>query len=669
MSALHDFAAAVGLHVDWEDAMGEPQHVSDEALKAILEALGFPANSEAAIRDSRHRLAEDIEVECAFVSATRGEPINLPPRCGSPGRAELALEDGSTRTVVVEESGGGLSIAPVDAAGYHRIRVGDREIMLAVAPERCFRVQDAVPGKRIWGPSVQIPALRDDRQTGFGDFASLADAARAFASRGADALAISPVHALFPADCSRFSPYAPSSRLFLNILYGDPGLIGLPLPAQPSPDLIDWEKAIPERVRLLRQAFETAGECVRDRVEAYRHKAGEELERHARFDALHAHFFRTSGATGWQGWPEAYQDPAGTAVERFAAEQAEEVRFYVFLQWLAKRSLDEAQKAATDAGMAVGLIADLAVGMDGGGSHAWSRREELLTGLSIGAPPDLLGPDGQAWGITGFSPHALRRTGFAAYLATLRAALDHAGGIRIDHALGLRRLWVVPDGASAAEGAYLQMPMDDMLRLLALESHRTKAIVIGEDLGTVPEGFRPAMDQKAMLGMRVLWFERDEDGAFVPPARWPLDAAAMTGTHDLPTVAGWWRGRDIDWTWKLGRTSRAADEGEDRSKREEERKLLWGTFQEAGAAEGDQPAPDEAEPVVTAAARFIGETPCVLAILPIEDVAGLVEQPNLPGTIDEHPNWRRRMPEPTSALLNKAEVTARLDALNAARSS
>lgn len=319
--------------------------------------------------------------------------------------------------------------------------------------------------------------------------------------------------------------------------------------------------------------------------------------------------------------------------------------------------------------MALGLIADLAVGMDSGGSHAWSRPDDLLTGLSIGAPPDLLGPDGQSWGITGFSPLALQRTGFEPFIATLRAALDHAGGIRIDHALGLRRLWVVPEGASPTEGAYLAMPVDDLFRLIALESHRARAVVIGEDLGTVPEGFRPAMDAMAMLGMRVLWFERNAEGGFLPAKDYATDAAAMTGTHDLATVAGWWRGRDIEWQWQLGRTSRAANEAADQAARADERTSLWAALVAAGVAEGRQPAPDDPGRVIDAALAFIGRTPSVLAIVPMEDVIGAVEQPNLPGTIDEHPNWRRRMPAATGTLLARPDIAARLAAFDTERRS
>lgn len=665
MTALHDLARAVGLHRDWEDAAGNAQRVSDEALAAILARLGFPGGDAAEIADSRDRLAREDETR--LVSADVGQPIVLPSSCPPGQRGELHLEDGSRRTVTVSRSAAGPTLPAIDEPGYHQLMLGSLVLQLAVAPQRCFGLDDAVGERRSWGASVQIPALRDRLPKAFGDLGTLGRTARAFAERGADALAISPVHALFPADPQRFSPYAPSSRDFLNVLLCDPALAGWDLEPEDGPDLIDWQGAIPRRIGAVRRAYAARTDGVRERVAAFRAAGGEALESHARFDSLHAHFLEQRGAHGWQGWPAEFQDPNGPAVAQFAAAHAGEVDFHAFLQWLAAESLAAAQRSATDAGMNIGLIADLAVGIDGGGSHAWSRPDELLTGLSIGAPPDLLGPDGQNWGITGFSPFALRRTAFAPYIATLRSALGRAGGIRIDHALGLRRIWVVPEGAAASQGAYLSMPMEDMFRILALESHRARGIVIGEDLGTVPAGFRDTMDARGILGMRVLWFEREDNGAFVPAGRWSRDAVAMTGTHDLPTVAGWWSGRDIDWSWKLGRTSRSADEAAARSDRQEERSALWQACKAAGTAAGTQPATDETDAAVDAAVGFVGATPCRLALVPMEDIVGVIEQPNLPGTTDEHPNWRRRMPDDTEALLETAPVARRIGKLAAKR--
>jgi len=678
MSALTRLAEAVGLQVDWSDAEGQPQRVTDENLARVLAALGYPASSQREINDSLARVQEESQAG-TFLSIDEGDDLFLgADQVGDACEGVLMLEDGTLHKLAVEQDGRrfALPTAAITQAGYHRLYLEKREFTLAIAPRRCLTIDDVtaragVTGRRLWGSAAQIPSLRDAGGTGFGNFGTLADAARALAGRGADTLAISPAHALFPADVTRFSPYAPSSRLFLNILFADPRLIGAEGAPALSGELVDWEHAIPAQLEALRRAFAGRSDAVKDEVAAYRAKAGPELEHHAIFDALHAHFFDT-GARGWQGWPKEYHDAEGDAVRRFAADHAEEVEFFLFAQWLAKASLDAAQKAAMDAGMAIGLIADLAVGMDSGGSHAWSRPDDLLTGLSIGAPPDLLGPHGQDWGITSFAPTALRRTDFAGFIGTLRAALDHAGGIRIDHILGLRRLWVIPRGASSPEGAYLTYPLDDMLRILAIESHRAQAIVVGEDLGTVPEGLRPRLADRAVYGMNVLWFERDENGGFTPPAEWRKEALAMTGTHDLPTVSGWWHGRDLEWAWKLGR-SRGQSEAEDWREREEDRARLWKAFRESGAAPGgpNAPQPDahDSWPVLEAAATHVGLTPCELAILPLEDLLGMNEQPNLPGTTDEHPNWRRRIAGPLTDLLGRDEVIRRAEAITRARQS
>lgn len=665
MSALHRLAREAGLQIDWEDASGRPQRVGERSLRQILAALGYDAGDEKAIARSLEKVREEAR-DCSFVSGDIGRPVALPRTLSHATRAQLVLEDGSTREVLVGQDAEGPQIAGIEQPGYHCLRIADREIRLAIAPKRCFLPEDAASDRRLWGPAVQVPALLDGESRPYGDFGSLRDAASRFGADGADVLAISPAHALFPADPKRFSPYAPSSRLFLNVLLGDPSLVGQPLPPAPKGDLIDWETAIPDRLALLRRAFANCDRDTKQAIAAYRDEGGIELQRHAIFDALHWHFFPT-GASGWQDWPEEYHDPAGAAVTCFADEHAEEVEFFLFAQWLAEESLKKAQAAAASAGMAFGLIADLAVGMDAGGSHAWSRPGDLLAGLSVGAPPDLLGPEGQDWGITNFSPAALRRTGFEPFIATLRAALRHAGGIRIDHALGLNRLWVVPHGASSAEGAYLTYPVDDMLRILAIESDRARAIVIGEDLGTVPDGLRARLEERGVLGMRVLWFERDKSGGFLAPDQWDDQAVAMTGTHDLTTVAGWWQGRDIDWNRTLGRVPDDASEEQDRAQRQIERNKLWQAFTASGAADGELPDTRGGAAVAEAALAHVGSAPSTLAIVPIEDIAALVEQPNLPGTTDQHPNWRRRMPETTEDLLADPQVRQRLAKLEETR--
>ncbi len=665
MSPLHELAAEAGLQIDWRDAAGRHQRTGDEAVRRVLGALEYPAESEREVEESLGRCREERQ-RTSFVTGDSGRALVLPQAAGGPGEAELELEDGTLRPVRIDRSGEAPILPPVEEIGYHRLHAGGRTIGLAIAPASCFGIRDAIGDRRAWGAAVQVPSLRDGGGRAFGDFGSVAQAASAFAARGADALAISPAHALFPADPDRFSPYGPSSRAFLNILFGDPALVGQPLGEAAGDELIDWQQAIPHRLATLRQAFAAVPEAAADRLAQYRAETGEALELHAIFDALHAHFF-DSGARGWQGWPEEFHDPRGDAVRRFAVEHRDDIAFYAFGQWLARESLYAAQRAATEAGMQVGLVSDLAVGMDPGGSHGWSKREELLQGLSVGAPPDPLGPHGQDWGLTTFSPAALRTKGFEPLIATLRANIDLCGGIRIDHALGLNRLWVIPHGGSAADGAYLRYPLDDMLRILALESRRARAVVIGEDLGTIPDGLREKLEEREVLGMRVLWFEREDGGGYIPPARWQSQAVAMTGTHDLFTVAGWWSGRDLDWAWQLGRGDEHSSEAQDRARRAEERGELWSAMRRSGSAEGDPPPPEEPARAVDAATAHVAATPSRLALYPMEDVIGLREQPNLPGTTDEHPNWRRRMPAETPVLLEDGPVSRRVAVIDERR--
>ena len=348
----------------------------------------------------------------------------------------------------------------------------------------------------------------------------------------------------------------------------------------------------------------------------------------------------------------------------FAAHHADEVAFHTWLQFHADRGLAAAQKACRDAGMGIGLISDLAVGTDSGGSQCWSRQEEVLIGLAVGAPPDLLQRDGQNWGLTAFSPRGLVANGFGTYREMLHTALSHAGGMRIDHAMGLNRLWVIPEGASGAEGAYLDFPERDLIRLIALESQNRRAIVLAEDLGTVPEGFQDRLRDAGIDGMRVLWFERAQDGRFTSPAEWTSRAAAMTSTHDLATLAGWWTARDIAWRIKLGHV---ADPQAAHAERAQDRTRIWQALQASGATRSAQPPDDRPDDFVDAACIHVGLSACELVMLPIEDALALVEQPNLPGTTNEHPNWRRRLTTAAEDLLGAASVRSRLEALRQAR--
>lgn len=683
--AIFGLAQAAGLARDWTDAYGQPQQVSAEALHAILEAMNLPCTSEAQCRESHERLAalQNGTTLPPLLTGTVGQPLHLPavPACAG-GSYRIELEGGGHVEGRLADDVHALELPPIAQAGYHRLQAGGQEVTLAVAPPRCFGVADALhlagdaAAPRQWGLGVQLYSLRRSGDGGIGDFTALSELARSAASHGANAVAISPVHAMFSADVHRFSPYGPSSRLFLNVLHIDPASVLGPeayaaaleslgddvrmLAQLEQQELIDWPAAAALRLRLLRNLYERfAAAGVSPEFEQFLRDGGEALQDHARFEALHAWHLAQGRSGYWRDWDAGLRDPRAAGVAEFAQGYAHEVNFHAFLQWQAARGLSGAQQAARAAGMPIGLIADLAVGADNGGSQAWSRQQEILNGLSVGAPPDQLNTRGQAWGLGAFSPHAMKSGGFHAYIEMLRATFAYAGGARIDHVLGLQRLWLVPQGASADQGAYLRYPMEDLLRLIALESWRHRSIVIGEDLGTVPAGFDRQIADAGLLGIRVLLFQR-HGSRFLRPGEWSDKAIATTTTHDLPTIAGWWQGRDIDWRAKLDLLEPGQSEEQARQAREQERSSMWQAMSEAGCVHG--PLPESAP--LDAAIAFIAQTPAPLAMLPAEDALGLQEQPNLPGTVDTHPNWRRRLPQSVDTVLDTPEVAARLTLMN-----
>jgi 4-alpha-glucanotransferase len=672
---LHALAELAGISIDWTDANGRPQRVADAVLRKVLGGLGNPADTAEAVRASLDevRALHASRRLPPLLTADAGQPLDLSRYFEAHTACQIRLEDGARLDLRLDDQAALPGMIPI---GYQDVSVDGQHFTLAVAPARCYNVADAVGAEpaRAWGLSAQLYSLRREGDGGFGDTQALETFVRCAGERGADALAISPMHAMSSSNNGQYSPYSPSSRLFLNSLYAAPGAIlgeravrvaieaaGLASELQQleALPLIDWPAAASAKQRLMRALYEgfiASEHPLNNDFSSFRHSRGEALENHCRFEAIQAHHARQGETLDWRQWHTEWHDPRSPAVVRFAEEQQLEVGFYAFCQWLADRSLERAQAAARSAGMRIGLVADLAVGADGAGSQAWSFQDELLSELTVGAPPDVLNRSGQGWGISAFSPEGLVRNGFRAFIDMLRANFAHAGGLRIDHVMGLQRLWVIPAGAPPNEGAYLQLPIDDLLRLLTLESHRHQAIVLGEDLGTVPDGLREKLAARHMLGMRVLLFEQNPTGHFLPALEWPDDALATTTTHDLPTLNGWWRARDIDWNHKLQLID-ADTEQQWRQTREQERRGLKHLLHEG----------DEIDAIIDASVRFLGHTPAPLVLLPMDDALGIEEQANLPGTIDSHPNWRRRYSAPVQTLLDDTDAARRLEVLACAR--
>jgi len=559
-------------------------------------------------------------------------------------------------------------------------------VTLAVAPAACHLPAALQPGARGWGLTVQLYGLRSERSWGMGDFTDLATVCAASGQLGAATVGINPLHALFASEPLHASPYSPSSRVQLDYLYIDPAAVpgfatdaairGLAsngaLATLRDSDFVDHGavaalkrpvlEALYRRFRAIDLKTATpAGETFRK----FQCDGGRALAAFATFEALHERFNGNGGQFSWHDWPEELRRPDSAAVTEFAEEHRERVEFFEFLQWQADVQLGAAAAAGRGAGLPLGLYRDLAVGVNPQGAEAWADQGLVVPGMSIGAPPDSLSRAGQDWGLAPVNPLALRRRGFQPFIAALRANMRHAGVLRIDHVMSLARLYWVPAGRSAVAGAYVKYPLAELLRLVALESHRHGCAVIGEDLGTVPDGFRETMQAANVLSYRVVMFERRWDGNFVPPSEYPPVAAASAATHDLATLKGFWLGRDIAWRQRLQLYPDAAAEAADITDRNTARWQLLEALAREGLIAWDRFGeflPRDGAPVYTAELgaaifAFLARSRARLMLVQIEDVAGEEEQANLPGTTDEHPNWSRRLSTTLDAILNGPQMT------------
>ncbi|MBI3447163.1 MAG: 4-alpha-glucanotransferase [Magnetospirillum sp.] len=724
--ALDRLARLAGIEDGWWDFFGEWRVVPPETKRVFLAAMGLPAETDEQVWTS----LKDLEtrswrraLEPVMVVEEQGEApsiaITLPADSDEAEYAWVLEEElgirhsgtfrpGELRWAEEFQLDGALihrhwlDLPGLPPAGYHRLTlvapfgapVGS--MALIVTPPRAF-VPDAMEqGRGAWGIATQIYALRSASDWGAGTYGALAELAEGAAKLGAGAVGVNPLHALFPCQPERFSPYSPSSRRFLNIAYIDIEAIaefGECLEAKrmfASPGyqatlarlrgyrLIEY----PNLMRLARPMLEVLYRWFRrtnmgpdhprgQAFRAYQAQAGVKGRQFALFEALHDKFGR-DGAFYWRQWPEAYQHPTSKAVEDFVDENIEQVEFFEWLQFIADEQLAEAHRRGKDAGAAIGLYRDLAVGIAGDGGEAWAEQDSLALGVSVGAPPDPLALKGQDWGLVPFNPLTLRDHAYAPFIGVMAANMRHAGALRLDHAMSLARLYWVPPGQPADQGAYVRYPVDDLFRLVALESRRKSCLVIGEDLGTVPEGFRERMDRMGIFAYRVMVFEKTEGGAIRPPDRFDAQALAIFATHDLPSARGWWGAKDIDQREKLDLYPRPGQAAEERVARQADREAMVAALSVQGLLEPDFPtAPSltdaQAVELSAAAHAYLGRSAAKLMMVQMEDVLGLDLQMNLPGTTDQHPNWRRRYEAETSALLADSKVTALAEALKGRR--
>lgn len=518
---------------------------------------------------------------------------------------------------------------------------------------RCF-IPDGLQQGRAWGITCQLYGLRSSRNAGIGDFEDLARMAEIAAGAGADFIGVNPLHALFLSAPEACSPYSPSSRRFLNPLYIALDQMGAeiaPKLTDSHSSLIDYRAIGRQKRDALIARYRDLGEKAFDlsaaeSFEEFAADRGAALRSFAMFEALSQRIVTEGGPAGWHGWPEAFKNPASTEVQEFTQQHEADIRFHMWLQWIADMQLAEAQQRALAAGMRIGLYLDIAVGVSPDGAETWMDRTAVVPGVRIGSPPDPFNDRGQDWGLAPLSPTALRERDGAGFVSVIDAAMRHAGAVRIDHVMGLMRLYWIPEGSVAADGAYVHYPLDDLLHQLSQASHRHHSVVIGEDLGTVPPGFRDILRNTEIQGYRVLYFERDGN-AFRAPESYLREALACVSTHDLPTLRGWWNGSDIEIRERAGVCSSEAAAGW-RTLRAEERRALLARLVASGLVHDSAISPSTAAgdlpgEVCAAVHRMLAQTPSRLVAVQLEDLAGITVQANLPGTIDEHPNWRCRL--------------------------
>ena len=630
---LRTVAAAHGVATSYRNERRVPVEVDADVVVKVLSLLDVDASSDGAIRAELARLEEvDRAGVLAPTVAVRltGEPQAFP------GAVELVDEDG-TRVEVHDE-------LPADLApGWYRLTTrSGQQVTLVAAPPKVPRAQPT------WGWMLQLYALRSDRSWGIGDLGDLREFVEWTArEHHSGAVLLNPLHAPGPTHPVQPSPYTPSSRRFAN-----------PLALRIS-DVDAYRRA----------DADTRAEVDALRVSATTPRVDHDLVWAAKRDALEL-LWRSEGRPDplddgtvsdglrdwatycalaerhggrWSRWPEPLRDVSAPAVAAARRELAPRVAFHAWVQRQCAEQMDAVRTAASDAGMSLGVLHDLAVGVDADGADAWALADVLASGVSIGAPPDNFTPRGQDWGLPPWRPDRLAATGYAALRDMLRAVLAHSDGLRIDHVAGLWRLWWIPPGDGPDRGTYVYYDADVMLAVLALEAHRAGAIVVGEDLGTVEPEVTAALADNEMLGCAVSWFTRDNDAPGEPllaPENWPTRAAASLSTHDLPTAAGFLRGEHVRARADLGLLDDVA--GEQRHA-DAERAEWLALLQAQGLLPAGDAEPDEAS-IIVALHRFLAATPSQLKLISPYDVVGEPRQPNLPGTIDEYPNWRLPLP-------------------------
>jgi 4-alpha-glucanotransferase len=635
--SLRALAQAQGIYLDFFDLHGARHETSPETLRALLKALGTEADSPA-------QVSEALDTQTASTGPTEviamaGDPITVP--IASSSDWSLVSEHGD---IVAEGHASGVIDLPRLRVGYYDLHIsgaqpGQRFVM--VRPHRAPDLVSALRHDTCWGTAGALYGLRSATNGGLGNYGDLGAIAATFGQAGAQFLGVNPLHALGWAMEEIISPYSPSHRGMFNI---DHIAVERGLGPTPDADLIDYAAFRQRHRAALEAQFKTRDKAA---FAAWSATCSEETRQFAEFEAIsetHGHDFRT--------WPIALQTP-GAAARKAAGKRAE---FHLWLQYLADTQIDAAQRDACASGMALGLYLDLAVGPRPDGAEVWINADTIARGVTIGAPPDHLSPEGQSWALAAHAPGPLAEARYAPLRSMLRRLMAKCGVLRIDHALGLLRSYWLPDDGSP--GGYITQPLESLLAVITIEAHRAGCLVVGEDLGLVPDGFRDAMNTAGLYSYAVWQFEANHLGELLPADTLPPYSLACFGTHDTPTLNGFWHGTDIEWWQRVGWLSSG-----DRTSRHHHRAKQRASLRDVC----DIPDSAEIGDIADAIHRGLAQSPAALVSVQMDDVFGELEAQNLPGTINEHPNWRRRLSIPVEGMKQSTALRHISEVMTSAR--
>ena len=638
-------AAELGIQTDFFDGQGREHRTDLAALEIILGALPVRAGRRFV---SGPVVLPDGKTSSIALNASVAMPVKWTITQG-----DKTIAEGTSKTADIDVS---KTLGKALPHGIYRAKFTDakhlrEDVPVIVSPPASFAGQF----DRVWVMAIQLYSLKSERNWGIGDFTDLEAILKLAASLGAAGVGLNPLHVLFddrPADCS---PYSPNSRSFLNPLYIDVGkLPGVTPPDNladiKSGDRVDYRDVAAAKWAALRQAF-AAWKAAPDAAAeadfaAFRAEQGALLGRFACFEAL-----RHANVGPWWEWPDLWAHPDDTQCAALReGPEADAIAFVEYVQWIADRQLRACRDLGDTLGLSVGLYLDVAVGVQADGFDAWNEQVAISRHLAVGAPPDFMNLAGQNWGLAGFNAAGLEVQSFAPYRDMLRSAMRYAGAIRLDHVLGLRRLYLVPHGFEAKNGVYVQMPFEALLAVTAQESVANRCVVIGEDLGTVPEGFREQLNGWGVWSYRVMLFERDyHSGRFENIDYYPTDALVTFDTHDLATFAGWRDFHDLKVKRAIG-----IDPGETDESRQHALAMYHDILKQNGIERGD----------FYGAAQFLARTKSRLLVVSLEDLLGIADQPNVPGTVNEHPNWRQRLPVAVDEIASRIDADALRAAMN-----